>query len=273
MNLKLSVATKKLLLRTAKLLLALYLIICTALYFFQERFIFFPEKLDKGFKFAFSTPFEERYIKMADGISLHGLLFKADSAKGLIFYLHGNAGSLNTWGNVAGLYTSIGYDVFLLDYRGYGKSGGKIQNQQQLFDDVQTAYTEIRKSYEEDGIVIIGYSIGTDIAAKLASINHPRLLILQAPYYSLTNLMKYHYPVIPTFLLKYKMQTNEYLKQCTSPVILFHGDADEVIPYASSVRLKAEYKAVDTLITLRGLGHNGITENPQYVETVRKILQ
>ena len=142
-----------------------------------------------------------------------------------------------------------------------------------MFDDVQTAYDELKKSYKEESIVIIGYSVGTGLAAKLASDKHPKLLIHQAPYYSLTDMMKHRYPVVPTFLLKYKLETAEYLKQCTSPVILFHGDADEVIYYGSSLKLKSECKNIDTLITLNGQGHNGITDNPQYIEALKKIVR
>lgn len=273
MNHMLSLSTKRLLLRSAKIFVLFYIILCIALYFLQEKLIFLPEKLPKDFRFDFSQPFEERNIVSNDGTRLNGLLFKTDSAKGLVFYLHGNAGSLRTWGVAASRYTALGYDVFMLDYRGYGKSEGTIQNQRQLFDDVQTAYDEMKKEYKEDSIVIIGYSIGTGLAANLAGGNRPKLLILQAPYYSLTNMMGQRYPFIPTFLLNYKLETVEYLKSCTSPVVLFHGDADDVIPYASSVRLKEECKAVDTLITLHGQGHNGMTDNPQYTEAIQLLLQ
>ena len=75
--------------------------ICLVLYFFQEKLIFFPDKLDKNYKFSFNQPFEEVNIKTKGGNVLNGLLFKSDKAKGLIFYLHGNAGSLNSWGEVA----------------------------------------------------------------------------------------------------------------------------------------------------------------------------
>jgi pimeloyl-ACP methyl ester carboxylesterase len=273
LRIKIAVSTKKLLHRSIKFSIVFYLLLCVALYFLQEKLIFFPDKLDKNFRFDFSSPFEEHNIKTTDGILLHGLLFKAAEHKGLVLFLHGNGGSLRQWGETASLYTALGYDVFLLDYRGYGKSEGRIQSQQQLFGDVQAAYTEMKKQYNEDSIVVIGYSIGTGPAAKLASTNHPKLLVLQAPYYNLTDMMKHRYPFIPTFLLQYSLETNKYLQQCASPVILFHGDADGVIPYTSSVRLKAECKMVDTLVTLRGQGHNGITANPQYAAAIRQILR
>lgn len=243
------------------------------LFFFQEKMIFFPEKLEKDFKFSFTEKFEEINIQAKDNKMLHGLLFKADTSKGLIFYLHGNAGSVNSWGDVAKTYTRLNYDVFILDYRGYGKSEGAINGQQQFFEDVQSAYDEMKKRYQESKMIVLGYSIGTGPATYITSTNHPRLLILQAPYYSLVDMMKHTYPIVPTFLLKYRFETNKYIKDCKMPVIIFHGDQDEVIYYNSSIKLKALLKNSDTLITLKGQGHNGITDNPDYVDAMKYILK
>ena len=250
----------------------MYLIVCGLLFEFQEKLIFFPQKLDKNYQFSFDQKFEEINLKTNDGIFLNGLLFKADSSKGLIFYLHGNAGSLSSWGKVAKTYTDLNYDVFMLDYRGYGKSEGSINGQSKLFQDVQTAYDEMKKKYTEDKITVLGYSIGTGLASKIASTNNPGLLILQAPYYSLTDMMRHAYPLIPTFILKYTFETDEYIKNCKMPIVIFHGNQDEVIYYGSSLKLKEEFKKQDTLITLNGQGHNEMTENPEYKIEIQKML-
>jgi len=260
------------LIKILTIVFGLYLLLCGLLYFFQEKLIFFPQKLDKSYRFGFDQNIEEVNIKSVDGKMLSGLLFKAGGTKGLIFYLHGNAGSLSSWGEVAKTYTDLNYDVFIIDYRGYGKSEGRISGQEQLFQDNQIAYNEVKRRYSENKIIILGYSIGTGIASKLASANKPRLLILQAPYYSLSDMMRRTYPFIPPFILKYKFATNEHLKSCRMPVIVFHGNQDEVIYYGSSLKLKKEFKAKDTLITLNGQGHNGMTDNEEYKMEIRKIL-
>ncbi|WP_240348336.1 alpha/beta hydrolase [Longitalea arenae] len=251
---------------------SLYFVLCALLYVFQEYLIFFPTKLAKDHRFQFDQPFEEVNIIAKDKSLLHGVLFKAERSRGVIFYLHGNAGAIDSWGEVARTYTDINYDVFLLDYRGYGKSEGVISGQEQLFDDIQTAYDSLKARYAEDKIIVLGYSIGTGPATKVASANNPRLLMLQAPYYSLTDMMRRTYPIIPTFILKYKFETNCYLKACKMPVVVFHGNQDEVIYYESSVKLKTVFKPQDTLITLEGQGHNGITDNPVYRMELQKIL-
>ncbi len=241
------------------------------LYAFQENLIFFPEKLPQDYAFQFEIPFEEMSFTMHDGANLNGLLFKADSAKGLIFYLHGNAGSLRKWGSVAQPYVSNNFDVFILDYRGYGKSEGSIKSEEQLYADNQEVYNELKKRYNENEIIILGYSIGTGMAAKLASQNQPKMLILQAPYYSLLDLMNRKFPVIPDFILSYNFPTYKYLEDCNMPIIVFHGDGDKVIDYQSSLKLKEMVPEIE-LITLKGQGHNGMTYNVEYLGKMNNIL-
>lgn len=265
---------KKRLFTIIKILVALYILICGILFMFQEKFIFFPQKLNKNFQFSFNNQkFEEKNIRTRDNVLLNGLLFKADSSKGVIFYLHGNAGSLESWGWVASAYTDLNYDVFIVDYRGYGKSEGHISSERQVFDDMQLMYDELKKNYSEDKIIVLGYSIGTGPATKIASDNNPRLLILQAPYYSLTDMMKHFYPIIPAFILKYKFETYKYIQKCKMPVVIFHGKQDEVIYYGSSLKLKEHFKNADTLITLDEQGHNGMTDLPQYRSEIQRILR
>ncbi|MBS1774291.1 MAG: alpha/beta fold hydrolase [Bacteroidetes bacterium] len=264
---------KKKLLNTLKVFALIYIAVCCLLFFFQEKLIFFPQKLDKEYQFRFTQHHEEINIKTVDGKLLNAILFKSDSSKGVIFYLHGNAGSLATWGEIATAYTRLHYDVFMIDYRGYGKSEGTINSQEQIYADLQLAYNEIKQRYTEDKIIVIGYSIGSGLAAKIASANKPSRLILQAPYYSLTDMMRHNYPIIPTFLLRYKFETDKFIKDCSMPIVLFHGIDDKVIYYNSSVKLKALLKPNDTLITLHGWGHNNMTWNKQYCDALKGILQ
>ena len=264
--------TKRTIINTLLLLFIFYILLCVVIFLFQERLIFFPEKLSKDHKFDFPGTFEEINVQTGDNKLLNGILFKSDSSQGLIFYLHGNAGSINSWGEVATTYTDLNHDVFILDYRGYGKSEGSIKSQQQFYQDLQTAYNELKNRYDEDKIIVLGFSIGTGAAAKLASINNPKLLILEAPYYNLADMMRRTYRILPSFLLKYKFRTDEFIKACKTPIVIFHGDRDEVIYYGSSLKLKTLLKGSDTLITLKGQGHNGITDNLDYKSELQKIL-
>lgn len=242
------------------------------MYNFQEALIFHPPKLTHDFKFTYKNSFEELSISARDGKKLSGLLFKADSSKGLIFYLHGNGGALNTWGNAAENYITLGYDMFILDYRGYGKSEGEIESEEQFYSDIQSAYDEMKKRYYEKKIVVIGYSIGTGSATMLASKNNPKMLVLQAPYYSLIDMMHHTYPFVPDLLLKYKFETYNFIQKVKAPVLIFHGDTDEIIYYGSSLKLKEHFKTADKLITIPGFGHLGMNKNEFYLAELAKAL-
>jgi pimeloyl-ACP methyl ester carboxylesterase len=250
----------------------LYLLLCATLYFFQEKIIFHPEKLPANYTYSFDQEFEEHSFKTEDGTLLNGLLFKADTAKGLIFYLHGNAGSLRSWGTSAKAFTASNYDVFMLDYRGFGKSQGEMQHEEQVFSDNQLAYSFFKKRYPQNKIIIVGYSIGTGMAAQLAAVNKPQQLILLAPYYSLTYIMQSRYALAPTFLLKYPFQTHQYLQNTQSPITIFHGLNDGVLPFESSLKLKQEMSAKIDLIPLPNQGHGGVMKHPVFQQKLSQLL-
>ena len=150
----------KLIVKIGKRLLAfmivLYIAVCAYLYFQQENILFHPTKLSSDYEFDFKVKFEEKTIVGEDGTKLSGVLFKSYNSKGLVFYLHGNAGDIKRCEKDAYVYTDLGYDCFILDYRGFGKSEGKIISQNQFYSDVEIAYDSLCKSYEEQNIIILG---------------------------------------------------------------------------------------------------------------------
>ncbi len=265
---------KKIFIGLVAIFALLYMALCGLLWFKQEKMIFHPHPLPADYKFAYTGNYSEIKVPTFDGKTLSGVLFKADTSKGLVFYLHGNAGALDTWGDIADIYTSLGYDIFILDYRGFGKSEGTISNEEQFYKDVQAAYDVMKKQYAESKIVVEGYSIGTGPAAMLASANNPKLLILQAPYYSLTDVGEHLYPSItPKFLNRYTFETFRYVQSCKSPVVIFHGDADETIYYGSSLKLKEHFKQGDTLFTLNGALHGRLNQNEDYQRELKELLR
>ncbi|MFT3795607.1 alpha/beta hydrolase [Flavobacterium sp.] len=249
-----------------------YVLFLAYAYFNQESMIFFPSKLNKDYPFHFEQPFEEMTIVAPDNTKLNGLLFTTPHSKGLVFYLHGNAGALDTWGDIAPIYTGLGYDIFILDYRGFGKSDGTIESEKQFFADVSAAYRQLTRRYPENQTIVIGYSIGSGLAAYLASQNHPATLILQAPYYSLTELADTRIPFIPDFLKKYHFETHEFIQKAKCPIYIFHGDADQVIAYDNSVRLRKLLKPGDRFLTLKGQPHQSVNDNPEFQSELKIIL-
>lgn len=253
----------------------LYAIICVGLYSFQEKLLFRGRPLPPNQTFAQLDGLqpEEQYFPVGDGQQLHGLMIKSGEqpSKGLLFYLHGNAGTVQQCQYKHHFYTQAGYDFFVLDYRGYGKSTGEIYNEAQFFKDVQAVFDSVKQGYDPDKIVITGYSVGTAAAAMLAATNPIQQLILEAPYYSIIDMMQRQFSFIPTFLLKYPFETHAFLEKVTVPVTIFHGDQDPVIPLASAQRLQQVLKPKDQFILLPSAGH-WISRHPLYKETLGQLL-
>jgi pimeloyl-ACP methyl ester carboxylesterase len=257
------------------LIVLLYSGICMLFYFTQEKLLFNTSvKLKHEHVFSFTNPFEERYITMADKKNLHGVLFKAKESKGLILWLPGGRGMLDSIGVDAHFYTDLNYDLFVLNFRGFGKSEGKISSEKQFNQDMQTVYDYFKKEYLENNIVIFGYSLGTGPAAALAAGNNPKMLILKAPYFSMEELTQKAFPYLPIAILqKYEFPTSEYLEKVKCPVVIFHGDADQKIPIEASYQLKKQLKPSDKLIILKGQGHNNFENNSEYLKELSGMLQ
>jgi len=239
----------------------------------EVRFFFPGDKLPANYIYKFPFKFTEVTIVTHDTVKLTAVLFKSDSSKGVILYIHGNTGGIDKWGNMAKTYTDLHYDLFLFDYRGYGKSEGNIKNETQLYSDLQQAYDYLKLHYQEDKIIVLGYSMGTGPAAFLAANNHPKELILQAPYYSLPDAMHHLRPSFDTTTIAFHFNTYQFLKHTTVPVYIFHGDEDKMFYYGSSVKLKTLFKPGDELITLKGAGHAFMDRNTTYLDSLKRIVR
>lgn len=243
-------------------------------YFFQEKFIFKPEKLSDDFKFEYENQEVEEYnIQLNDKVTINGLHFKSKHPKGVVFYLKGNSKSIKGWGKFAIDFTHHGWDVLMTDYRGFGKSKGK-RTQQGMKDDVQAIYNIIKEKVDEKYIIVYGRSLGTGLATKLASVNNPKMLILACPYYSMSNNAKRYLPFIPLgLLMRYSMPTYKWIKYVKCPIKLIHGTNDRIIPMKSSVRLSRLNPKLSRLYLVIGGGHKNLHNFEDYHRALKEILQ
>jgi len=244
-----------------------------AVYIFQEHLIFHPEKLSQKYNFLFDTPFEEKVFETLDGNTISALIFSSEKSKGIVFYHHGNAGNLESWGQRAIDFTSRGYDVLMYDYRGYGKSTGNIKNEKMLYADATIIYKELLYDYKERNIIVYGTSLGSGIASYIAYNNHPQKLILETPYYNFYDVAKFHYPYLPnSLLLHYQFKNNKFLAKIKGDVYLFHGTEDETVPYISSERL-AKLSENIMLFTIKNGSHNNLNTFHDYHQKIDGILK
>lgn len=209
-----------------------------SIYFLQERLIFSPVRLPRDYKFPFENC-EELFYQVEDGVDLNCLLFKSEESKGLIFYVHGNADNLRYWGDFADFFLERGYDVFMYDFRSFGKSRGKLKNERSMQRDNKILYRRMVDLYGEENIIVYGFSIGTGLAARLANRNHPKMLILEAPYDNFISLIKYHKAYLPaSWITKYHFRINRYLADINCPTHIFHGTEDRKVPFYLGERLR-----------------------------------
>ncbi|MEM6320651.1 MAG: alpha/beta fold hydrolase [Bacteroidota bacterium] len=255
----------------AKTLLFLYALLCVGLWFAQDKLIFNPTKLSEDFIFSKTNEVE---IEVDEGVFLNALWMREPNAKGVILYLHGNRGSNRRCQHQARNMANRGYDILMVDYRGYGKSDGKIHSQGQLYADVQKVYDYLKKSYRENQIVIVGYSLGSGMASYLAANNSPQQLMLLAPYLSFYELKKRYIPIyIPNLFVKYPLDNEAHLAKVNCPVTIFHGTNDRVIPFAHGEQLANEYPEKVTLVTLNNESHRGAIFNGQFRRTFGELVK
>ena len=250
----------------------IYVAICVSFYLFQHFAFFRPERLAPSFTFKYRFPFEELNFDMEDGGRINAIYFKVPNTRGIVFYLKGNSKSIKGWGKFSKDFLSNGYDFIMIDYRGFGKSRGK-RSQKKVFNDANYIYKWLTQSYSEDKIVIYGRSLGSGIAARVASWNNPRMLILDSPYYSFYyNVNRYLFFTPLKWLLKYDMRTDLYLKTGTFPIHIIHGTNDKLITFKQSEKLKALYPEKITLHPIQDGKHNDLPDFPEFFEILYDIL-
>jgi uncharacterized protein len=231
------------------------------LYLFQTKLLFHPERLPPDFDFGVPGAVE-RFIDVP-GARLSALHAVFPGSKGLVFYLHGNAGSLATWFTDTDEYRRVGFDLFMVDYRGYGKSTGRIRDEAQMHADVMAAWESVAPAYAGRPVVVIGRSLGSGLAARLAVRVRPALTVLVSPYWSMVELARAHYPWAPAVLVRFRLETWRDLPAVRGPVLFLHGARDALIPPGHSQRLMALCESAQMKVT-SGAAHNDVQDFPEY---------
>jgi len=250
-----------------------YIVISVAIYYLQDYLLFKPEKLPEDFQFFYENQETQEYnLETRDGATLNGLRFRVKNPKGVVMYLKGNSKSIKGWGKFAVDFTRHGYDVLMVDYRGFGKSTGR-RSQKAIKRDLQEVYNKLKEHVSEDNIILYGRSLGSGFATKLASINNPRMLILDAPYYSLTKVTARYMPFMPlSILIKYPLPTHKWLKYVQCPIHIIHGTHDKLIPYKTSVKLSQIKPKLTRLHTVIGGGHKDLNNFESYHKMINEII-
>jgi len=263
---------KQLLSRLAGLGLLVYLALSLGLYFFQEKLLFHPSPFPEGFRYYLELPFEERALTV-DGAKVDSLLVRAPGSRGLVLMFRGNAGNLADWAPTAEeLARRLGWDIWLMDYPGFGRSEGAIRSEAQLHRIAAAFFEAARGEAGSRPLVIYGRSIGSGLAAKVAAENRVSGLVLETPYLSITDMARRLYPWAPLFLLRYPLRSDRWVPLVKSPLLFLHGDRDEVIPHESGAEL-ALLSPTGRFVTIEGGRHNDLSRHEAYWAELASFLE
>ncbi len=253
------------------LALGIYAVLIVALAWGQERLLFQPQTLPAGHRFGQAADVHEVDLDVP-GARLNALHLRLPHPDGVVFFLHGNGGSLDNWFVNVDYYRRLNLDLFMLDYRGYGKSSGRIESQAQLQADVRAAWDRIAPQYAGKRRVVYGRSLGSGLAALLAADVQPELTALVSPYFSMLDLAHTHYPWVPSAVLRYPLRTDEALPRIRGAVLLVHGERDTLIPPANSLRLQAVLPRAK-LLQVPQAAHNDLQDFPIYLDGLAAVLK
>lgn len=241
-----------------------------ALWFGQERLLFKPVALAPDERLSADPDVHERFVDVP-GARLSVLELRRPDAKGVVFYLHGNSDNLKAWFVDADFYRRANFDLVMMDYRGFGKSSGQIESEAQLHADVRAVWESVAPRYQGRARVVLGRSLGTGLAAELATRVRPALTILVSPYLSMRELASLHYPWVPERVLRYPMRTDTAVPRLDQPLLLMHGDRDGLIPFAHAEWLAAHAQQA-RLVRIEGAAHADVHQFARYRETLAAAL-
>jgi alpha-beta hydrolase superfamily lysophospholipase len=246
--------------RTLSVLIALvfiYLAGGIVLYLVQDQILFHPKALPINHQFQFNQSFEEFNIPFKNE-NLNIVKFKPiKKRRGIILFYHGNVDNVEQYKQYPSIFLRNDYEFWIIDYPGFGKTTGR-RTEKIIDEQALLMYNMAIKEINIDSIIIYGKSIGTGVASFVASEKNCSRLILETPYYNIPSLAKHFFPIYPVkHMIRYSFPVNENLKKVRSPITIFHGTKDEIIPYQNSKRLKQENEGIE-LITIEKGKHNNL---------------
>ncbi len=243
--------------------LSLAFFLFLALRWFEHAVTFHPLRYDDRAGWKQPTGAQDVWLKTTDGIRLHGWLFEAreQPAFATIIYFHGNGGNISNVGWAGERLSSRGFDVLLLDYRGYGRSEGHVDGETGLYADADAGYQYVTKTrgVRPSRVVLYGQSLGTAVAVDLASRQESAAVILESGFSSASDLASTVLPVLPRplhFLAKNRFESRRKLSSVRCPVLITHGDPDLTIPTKHARLLFAAANEPKKLLIFPGAGHN-----------------
>jgi fermentation-respiration switch protein FrsA (DUF1100 family) len=260
------------------LALGLYAGLTALIYFRQSSLIYYPNVAGRELT---STPqhiglaFEDVELITEDRLGLHGWFIPSENARGNLLFFHGNAGNISHRLDSIAIFNRMGLNVFIFDYRGYGRSQGR-PTESGTYRDAEAAWSYLvdTRAVDAGEIIVFGRSLGSSIAAWLASRHRPAGLILESGFSSVPSMAQRLYPFLPVkWLAKFSYDTAGYVGNLACPLLVVHSKSDEIIPYAEGRLLFDAAPADKQFLDIRG-GHNDgfIVSGQAYADGLSRFI-
>lgn len=243
---------------------------------FEWRSVYYPTKRLDYSPAAFGLPYENVEFVAEDGVRLHGWWLPAEGARATLLFCHGNAGNIGDRVPLLPRLMALGANVFIFDYRGYGKSNG-IPTEKGTYRDARAAFECVRARHddaEDPPVIVLGRSLGGAVAVQLAVDKPVRGLIVESAFTSTADMARRIYPGLPLApFLRYRYDSLAKIRGIAAPKLFAHSPRDEVVPYELGRRLFDAAPGPKEFVDLEG-GHNeaGWESTPAYFEAMQRLL-
>ncbi|HWR82555.1 MAG TPA: alpha/beta hydrolase [Candidatus Deferrimicrobium sp.] len=253
---------------------------CAAFYFLQDRLVFYPTREFAVTPDQLNLPFEDVFIHVTPRDRIHGWYFRAPTRAmhgrtPVVLFCHGNAGNISHRLETVDLVLRLGGDIFVFDYRGYGRSDGSA-SEDRVYADAEACYHWLvgQKGIIPEDIILFGRSLGGAVAVEVARRVCCGGLIVESTFTSVADMARKIFPYFPVrYLLKYEFDSLRKIGSVTCPILVTHSPEDELVPSEMGERLFAAANAPKQFVHLRG-GHNDrdFFEDAPYKEALRAFL-
>ena len=257
-----------------KIMLGVAVAVPLAVYFLQDQLIFQPRPLPEAQRVVIEqrqAPARSLFLQAADGTRLHAWHLPGAPGAPLVLYFGGNAEEVSRMlPRVAAQTPGSGW--LLVDYRGYGASGG-TPSESALVADALQWHDHAKSQLGAGRIVVLGRSLGSAVAVQVAAERGAAGVILVTPYDSMTNVARHYYPFLPVrLLLKHPFDSLARAPAIGAPLLCLVAERDEVIPVVHSKRLFEAWNGPKRWVELRGAGHNSADEEPAFWQAIKEFL-
>ena len=244
----------------------------------EDSLIFYPTSEMDGTPKELGLSYEDIYFTTEDGVKLNGWFIPSSEGEFTLLWFHGNAGNIShRLQNIRLLHEKVKTHIFIIDYRGYGRSEGRV-SEAGTYKDAEAAfhYLQNQKDIASKRIVLFGRSLGAAVAAHLAVREDALALILESPFSSIREMAKVVFPFLPIGpFLRTQYDVLGNIKQARQPVLVLHGDQDDIVPFALGKKVFEAAPEPKEFYTIRGADHNNtfVVGGDLYFAVLKSFIQ